>query len=172
MIPLKLSTIHKHKKTMLKLNAAKRSELRAQAHTLEPVVLIGAAGLTPNVLKEINIALNVHGLIKVRVPGDDRQVRVDIYDAICTQLNAAPIQQIGKLLVIYRPAIETPKERTEKRGPGTRTVTVVKASPSKTQRPTVSKVLLKGNERVTEAGNIKRVKKRQVSAKKRALDKS
>ena len=61
---------------MLKLTPAERSELRSQAHGLKPVVLIGDAGLTPAVMKEIDAGLNVHGLIKVRVFGDDRDARL------------------------------------------------------------------------------------------------
>jgi RNA-binding protein len=154
---------------MLKLTPVERSALRSDAHALNPVVIIGEAGLTPAVLKEIDASLNVHGLIKVRVFGDDREARIGIYETICEQLDAAPIQHIGKLLVLYRPKKETPKERSEKRGKGLREVTIVKPSPSGTKRPTVQKVILKGNERVTAGGNIKRAKPRQTSSKKSAL---
>jgi len=157
---------------MLKLTPAERSALRADAHALNPVVIIGEAGLTPSVLKEIDASLNAHGLIKVRVFGDDREARVAIYETICETLGAAPIQHIGKLLVLYRPKKETPKERNAKRGKGLREVTIVKPSPSGTKRPTVTKVVLKGNERVTAGGSIKRAKPRQSSPKKSALGRS
>jgi hypothetical protein len=81
-------------------------------------------------------------------------------------MKAEPVQHIGKLLVIYRPKLETEKARATKVGRGMREVTIVKPSPSGTKRPTVSKVILKGNERVTAGGNIKRAKPRQTSAKK------
>jgi putative YhbY family RNA-binding protein len=87
---------------MLKLTPAERSELRSQAHGLKPIVLIGDAGLTPAVMKEIDAGLNVHGLIKVRVFGDDRDARVGMYEAICAELGAVPVQNMGNLLVIYR----------------------------------------------------------------------
>lgn len=151
---------------MLKLTPAERSALRAEAHALNPVVIIGEAGLTPAVLKEIDASLNAHGLIKVRVFGDEREERVAIYDTICEQLGAAPVQHIGKLLVIYRPQKETQKETGEKRGKGMREVTIVKPSRSGTKKPSVTKVLLKGNERVTAGGSIKRAKPRQTSTKK------
>jgi RNA-binding protein len=154
---------------MLKLTPAERSSLRSEAHALNPVVIVGEAGLTPAVLKEIDVSLNAHGLIKVRVVGDDRDARTAMYETICEQLDAAPIQHIGKLLVLYRPKKEMPKERSEKRGKGLREVTIVKPSPSGTKRPTVSKVILKGNERVTAGGSIKRAKPRQTSSKKSAL---
>jgi putative YhbY family RNA-binding protein len=155
---------------MLKLTPAERSALRAEAHALNPIVLIGEAGLTEAVLKEIELGLDSHGLIKVRVFGDDREARVAMYETICGNLRAAPVQHIGKLLVIYRPKKEVEKEsRSETRGKGMREVTIVKPSASGTKRPSVTKVMLKGNERVTEGGTIKRAKPRQSSAKKGAL---
>lgn len=155
---------------MLKLTPAERSELRSEAHALKPIVLIGEAGLTPAVLKEIDAGLNAHGLIKVRVFGDERDARIAMYDTICAELGAAPVQHIGKLLVIYRPKLEGVKEtKLVKKGKGMREVTIVKPSPSGTKKPTVSKVMVKGNERVTQGGNIKRAKPRQSSAKKSSL---
>ena len=154
---------------MLNLTPAERSALRSEAHALNPVVMVGEAGLTPAVLKEIDASLNAHGLIKVRVFGDDREARIEIYETICGKLGAAPIQHIGKLLVLYRPKKEEVKERGSKKGKGLREVTIVKPSPSGTKRPTVQKVLLKGNERVTAGGSIKRAKPRQTSNKKSAL---
>jgi putative YhbY family RNA-binding protein len=154
---------------MQKLTPAERSELRAEAHALKPVVIIGEAGLSPSVIKEISSSLDSHGLIKVRVFGDDREMRKEIYDNICTELQAHPVQMIGKLLVIYRPKVETVKERSSKSGKGMREVTIVKASASGTKRPSVTKVMIKGNERVTEGGSIKRAKPRQKSVKKGQL---
>jgi len=155
---------------MLKLTSAERSTLRADAHALSPVVIVGEAGLTPPVLKEIDASLNVHGLIKVRVFGDDRDARIEMYEKICSDLDAAPIQHIGKLLVLYRPKKETEKIRSTS-GRGMREVTIVKPSPSGTKRPSVTKVMVKGNERVTAGGSIKRAKPRQTSAKKSSLGK-
>lgn len=156
---------------MIKLTPVERSALRAEAHGLKPVVMIGEAGLTAAVLKEIELGLDSHGLIKVRVFGDDRDARAAMYDTICEQLKAAPVQHIGKLLVLYRPKKEVVKERSGKAGKGLREVTIVKPSASGTKRPSVTKVMIKGNERVTEGGSIKRAKPRQASAKKSALGK-
>nr|WP_315467330.1 YhbY family RNA-binding protein [uncultured Undibacterium sp.] len=154
-----------------KLTPAERSELRAEAHGLKPIVIIGEAGLTPAVKKEIDASLNSHGLIKVRVFGDDREARVAMYDTICKELDAEPVQHIGKLLVIYRPKIDGIKEtKFVKRGKGLREVTIVKPSASGTKKPSVSKVLVKGNERVTQGGTIKRAKPRQSSVKKTGRD--
>ncbi|WBS05065.1 ribosome assembly RNA-binding protein YhbY [Pseudoduganella sp. SL102] len=151
---------------MLNLTPVERSALRAEAHALKPIVLIGEAGLTEAVMKEIELGLDSHGLIKVRVFGDDREARIEMYETICAQLEAAPVQHIGKLLVLYRPKKEAEKTRTAKTGKGMRMVTIVKPSASGTKKPSVSKVMLKGNERVTEGGTIKRAKKRQTSTKK------
>ena len=155
---------------MLKLTPAERSALRAEAHGLNPVVMIGEAGLTESVMKEIAASLDAHGLIKVRVFGDDREARVAKNEQISAELDAAPVQHIGKLLVLYRPKKEAVKERSSKAGKGMREVTIVKASASGTKKPSVTKVMLKGNERVTAGGNIKRAKPRQTSSKKTSLN--
>lgn len=89
--------------TMTQLSPAERKSLKARAHFLDPVVLVGDAGLTPAVLREIGVHLTAHELIKVRVAGDDREDRLAIYETICTELGASPVQHIGKMLVLYRP---------------------------------------------------------------------
>lgn len=154
---------------MLKLTPAERSALRAEAHALSPVVIVSEDGLKPSVIKEIDSSLDSHGLIKIRVFGDDREARVAIYDTICEKLDAAPVQHIGKLLVVYRPKKEAQKSVSTTRGKGMREVTIVKPSPSGTKRPSVTKVMVKGNERVTQGGSIKRAKPRQKSSKKSSL---
>lgn len=83
-----------------------RLALRAQAHHLDPVVLLGANGLTESVMKEIDRELKAHELIKVRVPTDDREEREAIYAEIAETLGCARVQMIGKLLVLWRPADE------------------------------------------------------------------
>lgn len=152
---------------MLKLTSAQRSELRSQAHDLDPVVMIGDSGLTPSVMKEISASLNSHGLIKVRVLGDDREARLGYYETICAELNAAPVQHIGKLLVLFRPKVEITKDVKTTRGKGLREVVIVKTNPTK--KPTIKKIMVKGNERITAGGNVKRAKVRQTSQKKNSL---
>lgn len=85
------------------LTPTQRSELRARAHALNPVVMLGHAGLTDAVLLEIESALKAHELIKLKISGGDRASRAGIQDTICQRLSAAPVQQIGKVLVLYRP---------------------------------------------------------------------
>lgn len=89
---------------MQQLSSAQRRELRAQAHGLNPVVSIAENGLTDAVLKEIDVCLKAHELIKIRVYGDSRENRVAYLAQICKELDAAEVQHIGKLLVVYRPA--------------------------------------------------------------------
>ena len=89
---------------MLQLSSAALREMRARAHALNPVVSIAEKGLSAAILKEIDANLNAHELIKIRVYGDSREVRIAHLEKICNELGAAPVQHIGKLLVVYRPA--------------------------------------------------------------------
>ena len=84
------------------LTPGERRALKARAHALGPVVLIGDGGLTAAVLKEIDRSLNAHELIKVRVGGEDREARSDTLRRVCEDLGANAVQHIGKVLVIYR----------------------------------------------------------------------
>lgn len=93
---------------MKELSPAQRRALRARAHHLQPVVMVGEAGLTPAVVREIDLALRSHELIKVRVLGDDRERRESLLAEICAALDASPVQHIGKVLVIFRPCPEEP----------------------------------------------------------------
>ncbi|OWT69018.1 MULTISPECIES: YhbY family RNA-binding protein [unclassified Achromobacter] len=88
---------------ILEITSRERSALRSAAHPLRPVVLIGDKGLSDAVLKEIDLALTSHGLIKVRVAGDDRQARVDMLAQICDVLSCAQVHHLGKMLILYRP---------------------------------------------------------------------
>jgi RNA-binding protein len=91
------------------LDAAARKALKAQAHPLKPVVMIGHEGLTPAVLAEIERALTSHQLIKIRVLGDDREARAAMLAEVCEHTASAPVQHIGKLLVVWRPAPVDPQ---------------------------------------------------------------
>ncbi len=150
------------------LTPAQRKEHRAAAHHLDPVVMIGAEGATAAVEKELDAALNAHGLIKVRVFSDDRAAREALLAELAEKLSAAPIQHIGKLLVLWRPIPPKAKPEREDRMPGPRTVKLVSFSKSGNHRATVRKVKVFGNERVTSGGQIKRAKVRATSVKKKA----
>lgn len=92
--------------TALTITPAQRKSLKTQAHDLSPVVMIGGDGLTPAVIKEAKLAIAHHGLIKIRVFGDEREARIAMYEELCDKLDAAPVQHIGKLLVIWKPKAE------------------------------------------------------------------
>lgn len=97
---------------MLTLTSEQRRALRAQAHALSPVVSISQNGLSDAVLKEIDLSLTRHELIKIRVYGDERELRDQYLAEICEKLEAAPVQHIGKLLVVYRPLPDDAKPKT------------------------------------------------------------
>lgn len=76
--------------------------LKAEAHSKKPVVLIGQKGITESVIAEIDLALNHHELIKVKIAGQERADRQVIANEICEKTNASQIQIIGQILVLYR----------------------------------------------------------------------
>ena len=152
---------------LIQLTPAERKEKRGDAHHLDPVVMIGADGLTPAVLKEAEVAIRSHGLIKVRVLSDDRAAREAMLTEMADKLNAAPIQHIGKLLVLWRPMEEVEPERVSDTNLGPRVVKILKFSKRGSHRPQIKKVTVLGNERVTAGGQVKRAKKRVTSIKKK-----
>lgn len=154
----------------IELRPAQRKEIRAQAHHLEPVVRIGGEGLTKAVIKETDAALKAHGLIKVRVFSDERDTREAMLATLCDELNAAPIQHIGKLLILWRPIPLKEKAEREDRGAGPKVVKIIKFSKSGNNRPQIKKIKVLGNERVAAGGEIKRARKRQTSIKRTVAD--
>lgn len=152
----------------LPLTPAQRKVHRADAHHLDPVVLIGGDGLTEAVRKEVDAALRSHGLIKVRVFSDDRAERESYLQTLADELDAAPIQHIGKLLVLWRPIPEKDKVVAEDRKPGPRDVKILKYSKKGGQRPEVKTVRVLGNERLTPGGLIKRAKKAKPKSVKKS----
>ncbi len=89
------------------MNPSDIKKFRAQAHALKPVILIGQSGLTEAVINEIQLALDTHELIKVKIRGADRQSRKEISTTICSTTEAELIQSIGQIIIIYR---EKPKK--------------------------------------------------------------
>jgi RNA-binding protein len=89
---------------MKSLTPAQRQFLKSLAHTRHPVVMIGNQGLTAAILKEVDHALNAHELIKIKAASDEMDTRRAWLDEICAVTGALPVQQIGKVLVIYRAA--------------------------------------------------------------------
>lgn len=100
----------------MELTPTERRALRARAHHLQPVVIIGEAGVRPAVLREIDVALRSHELIKVRLMVAEREDRAGIAAEIAEALEAAVVQSIGRMLVLYRPpSAEEQKAAVKKR---------------------------------------------------------
>lgn len=91
---------------MIELSPTECRALRAAAHHLQPVVAIAGNGLSPAVLKEIDIALKSHALIKVKLHGIERDERAALLAAICAEAECAPVQSIGNILILWRPKPE------------------------------------------------------------------
>lgn len=86
----------------LSLTARQRALLKARAHSLEPVVQVGAAGASDSVIAEVDRALAAHGLIKVRLVGADRESRQVLTEELCARTGAQAVQQVGRVLVLWR----------------------------------------------------------------------
>lgn len=112
------------------LKPARRRELRAQAHHLRPVVAIGNRGLTPAVLRETDVALKAHELVKLRVLDGDRDTRERLLARICQELGCAPVQHLGKLLIVWRE-----REEDAPSAPRRRDATVRQRIPAPVTRP-------------------------------------
>lgn len=83
--------------------------LRGQAHQLKPVVILGQNGLTENVLTELDIALDAHELIKVRINADDRDERQELIGDISNRCDALLVQKIGHVAVFFRRNPDKPR---------------------------------------------------------------
>ncbi len=134
-----------------------RLALRSKAHHLDPVVLLGANGLTDAVLREIDRELKAHELIKVRVPTADRQERESIFAEIAEKLGAARVQMIGKLLIFWRPSDTEDDVDTE--------------AASRLAALTMGRVTLAGQKEAPAETPVKRSAKNAPAAKKVASKK-
>ena len=92
------------------LTPRERAHLKGRAHALEPLVQVGVRGLSDAVAAELDRALTAHGLIKVKINGTDRRARQATAEAICSRTGAAAVQQVGKIIVLWRPTPETDSE--------------------------------------------------------------
>lgn len=88
------------------LSSTERRSLRARAHALKPVVLVGSAGISQAVLAEVSRALDDHELIKVRLPGLERRAREAMAAELCAALGAQDVQGIGHVRVLFRARVE------------------------------------------------------------------
>lgn len=93
---------------MASLSDKQIRNLRAQAHSLKPVVIVGGNGLTDNVLNEIEQAVGHHELIKIRLNAADKAERDAMIDSICEKARCQLVQRIGHIIAVYRKNHEKP----------------------------------------------------------------
>lgn len=117
----------------LELSPADRKAHSLSAHRLNPVVLLGSAGLTPAVLQEIDRALSAHGLIKVRLAGAERDERSALAATITDALSCGQVQLIGAMLVLYRPKPEV-EQATPARRPAAKPTKARQQTPAERSR--------------------------------------
>ena len=84
------------------LTARERAHLKARAHALEPVAQVGQAGVTPEVIAEVDRALAAHELIKVRIGRDNREERLALGDRLAAATSSAAVHRVGKILILWR----------------------------------------------------------------------
>jgi len=117
---------------MTGISAAERRALKARAHALDPVVLIGDGGVTPAVVAEIERALAAHELIKVRAGSLEREARALAMAEICERTGAEPVQAIGKVMVLWK---ENPEKRRKEAEAGRLRARAPVAPPTRSARP-------------------------------------
>jgi RNA-binding protein len=138
---------------MIPLSSKRRSELRAQAHALRPLVLIGDKGLTDEVVAEIDRSLKAHELVKVRAAAAAREQRDIWLETLCERLQAHPVQQIGKIFVLYR---ENPEEPREKARPAPAPRTGVRAEVVSERGRKAQRARDAGKQRLRDIEDMKR----------------
>ena len=84
------------------LTEQQKREFRTRGHTLKPVVTIGSAGLSDAVTRELDLSLEHHELMKIRISGAVRDERSKLISAVCTACGAEVVQAIGNIALIYR----------------------------------------------------------------------
>ena len=85
------------------------------SHTLKPVIMIGQNGITDNILNELEIALNFHELVKIKIAAENKASCASTIDKLIQETSAETVQKIGKTLTLFRrnnkkPKIELPKK--------------------------------------------------------------
>ncbi len=93
----------------MKLSTSQVRFLRGLAHSLKPVVMVGGNGVTESLLEELNHALDVHELIKVKVRAEEREERDEMIELLCKKSGATQLQRVGHVVTIYRANPKKPK---------------------------------------------------------------
>jgi RNA-binding protein len=95
------------------LTPRERAHLKARAHALEPRVQVGHSGLTTALVAEVDRALKAHELIKVKILDADRDVRAETAESLCEQTDAALVQSVGKVFILWRPKPDQPDDQAD-----------------------------------------------------------
>ena len=90
-----------------KLTTNQKKFLRGIAHNINPMIIIGANGVTESLMKELDSTLEHHEILKIKMASADRDDRKQIVDYILEQTGALLVQTIGKVCVIYRQSEES-----------------------------------------------------------------
>ena len=93
----------------MQLSKSQMKHLLSLSHDLKPVILIGQNGITENVLNELEIALDHHELVKIKIAGDNRESRNKAIEILHTKTSAEKVQSIGKTLTLFRRNTKKPK---------------------------------------------------------------
>ena len=91
------------------LSKPQKKHLLSLCHDLKPVVTIGQNGITDNIINELEIALDFHELVKIKLAAGDRDDRQTMIEQLCTGRNAEKVQAIGKTLTLFRRNRKNPK---------------------------------------------------------------
>jgi RNA-binding protein len=90
------------------LTPAQKRYLRGLAHPLKPVILVGGKGVTPGLVAELDLALEHHELLKVKVAAEDREARDQWIGELVGATAAALVARVGHTAVLYRRSREKP----------------------------------------------------------------
>lgn len=91
------------------LSRNQRLFLRARAHDCKPIVRVGQRGITDALTAELDAALRAHELVKVKIPGADRETRTALVQALCTACGSEVVQQLGGTATLFRRNAEHPR---------------------------------------------------------------
>lgn len=94
---------------MIELNSKQRKILEKAAHDLQPVVIVGGAGVTEGVIQMVENSLAAHELIKVKY-NEYKDEKIELTEQMCNQCNATLVRIIGNVAILYREA-EQPEDR-------------------------------------------------------------
>ena len=99
----------------MSLSKPQKKHLVTLTHALKPVIMIGQNGVTENILKELEIALDFHELVKIKIAGENKASCAAVIEQLIKASNAETVQKIGKTLTLFRRNKTTPKVELPKK---------------------------------------------------------